>query len=106
MSTNSIFDPSPPEKLQLVEDLWEDLAATPSEVPIQDWQKEELARRKDRIHKFGHMHLDDLLERRDRFANELIVAGHFSTRYHPRQIRYHVEKALPDMLGGRLHLWI
>jgi len=45
-NTVSIFDLSPPEKLQLVEDLWDDLAATPSGVPIYDWQKEELARRK------------------------------------------------------------
>ena len=43
---DSIFSLSPPEKLQLVEDLWDDLAAIPSEVPIHDWQKEELARRK------------------------------------------------------------
>jgi len=42
----SIFDLSPPEKLQLVEDLWDDLAATPSEVPVHEWQKEELVRRK------------------------------------------------------------
>jgi putative addiction module component (TIGR02574 family) len=42
----SWFDLSPMEKLQLVEDLWDDLAATPEEVPIHDWQKEELARRK------------------------------------------------------------
>ena len=42
----SIFDLSPPEKLQLVEDLWDDLASIPSEVPVHDWQKEELARRK------------------------------------------------------------
>ena len=42
----SIFDLSPSEKLQLVEDLWDDLAATPEAVPIHDWQKEELARRK------------------------------------------------------------
>ena len=62
--------------------------------------------RKERIHKFGHMHLDDLIERRDRFANELIVASHFSTRYHPRQIQQHVARAVPDMLEGRLHLWI
>ncbi len=62
--------------------------------------------RKDKIHKFGHMHLDDLLQRREQFRNELIIAGHFSTRYHTRQIRQCVEKALPDMLGGRLHLWI
>jgi putative addiction module component (TIGR02574 family) len=45
-NTDSIFDLSPPEKLQLVEDLWDDLAATPSEVPVHEWQKEELARRK------------------------------------------------------------
>ena len=42
----SIFDLSPTEKLQLVEDLWDDLAATPSDVPVHEWQKEELARRK------------------------------------------------------------
>ena len=42
----SIFDLSPLEKLQLVQDLWDDLAARPSEVPVLDWQKEELARRK------------------------------------------------------------
>ncbi len=46
MNTNSIFDLTPPEKLQLVEDLWDDLAATPAEVPVHDWQKDELARRK------------------------------------------------------------
>ena len=46
ISTDSIFDLSSAEKLQLVEDLWDDLAATPSEVPVHDWQKEELERRK------------------------------------------------------------
>ena len=62
--------------------------------------------RKDKIHKFGHMHLDDLLERQRRFRNELIIASHFSTRYHASQIRQHVERALPGMMDGRLHLWI
>lgn len=42
----SIFDLSPSEKLQLVEDLWDDLAGTPDVVPVHDWQKEELARRR------------------------------------------------------------
>lgn len=42
----SVFDLSPSEKLQLVEDLWDDLATTPEAVPVHDWQKEELARRK------------------------------------------------------------
>ena len=34
------------EKLQLVEDLWDDIASVPERVPVPDWQKEELARRK------------------------------------------------------------
>ena len=42
----SIFDLSPSEKLQLVEDLWDDLTVTPEDVPVHDWHKEELARRK------------------------------------------------------------
>ena len=44
--TPSVFDLSPAEKLQLVEDLWDDLAATPGAVPVHQWQKDELARRK------------------------------------------------------------
>jgi ribonuclease Z len=62
--------------------------------------------KKDKIHKFGHMHLDDLLERRARFKNEVIIASHFSTRYHNRQIVEHVHRKAPDMLEGRLHLWL
>jgi ribonuclease Z len=62
--------------------------------------------RKERIHKFGHMHLDDLVERRSRLKNELVIAAHFSTRYHSRQIQHLVQRAIPDMLDGRLHLWI
>jgi putative addiction module component (TIGR02574 family) len=45
-SATAIFDLSPSEKLQLVEDLWDDLASTPEAVPVYDWQKNELARRK------------------------------------------------------------
>jgi putative addiction module component (TIGR02574 family) len=45
-TTISVFDLSPLEKLQLVEDLWDDLAATPEAVPVHDWHKGELARRK------------------------------------------------------------
>jgi putative addiction module component (TIGR02574 family) len=42
----SIFDLSPAEKLQLVQDLWDDLAGTPETVPIHAWQTQELQRRK------------------------------------------------------------
>lgn len=47
----SIFDLSPAEKLQLVQDLWDDLAATPEDVPIHEWQKQEVARRKANLQK-------------------------------------------------------
>src|SRR4051794_36954474 len=42
----SVFDLSPSEKLQLVEDLWDDLAATSGAVPVHYWQKGEMDRRK------------------------------------------------------------
>jgi ribonuclease Z len=62
--------------------------------------------KKDKIHKHGHMHLDDFVERRERFQNEVIIAGHFSTRYHDRQIENFVRQGLPDMLDNRLHLFL
>jgi putative addiction module component (TIGR02574 family) len=48
-SAESIFELSLSEKLQLVEDLWDDIASTPEDVPVHDWQKEELARRKQNL---------------------------------------------------------
>jgi ribonuclease Z len=62
--------------------------------------------RKDKIHKFGHIHLDDIVERRGKFKNDLIIASHFSTRYTAKRINYLVQRALPEMLDGRLHLWL
>jgi len=58
------------------------------------------------IHKNGHMHLDDFAQRADRFNNEVIIAGHFSTRYSKRQAESIVAKTLPDMLGDRLKVWV
>jgi len=48
-SRTSVFDLSVSEKLQLLEDLWDDIASNPTEVPVYDWQKEELARRKQNL---------------------------------------------------------
>ena len=48
----------------------------------------------------------EFVERRNRFQNELIIAAHFSTRYHDKQVLHFVKKSLPDMLDGRLHLWL
>ena len=62
--------------------------------------------RKDKIHKFGHTHLDDIIERAERFENELIILAHFSTRYQEGQIRREVKKRLPESLRDRVELWI
>ena len=62
--------------------------------------------RKEKIHKHGHMHIDDYCKRVDRFKNELVIAAHLSTRYNETQVRRFVKKALPDMLGGRMKLWL
>ena len=58
------------------------------------------------IHKNGHMHLDDFVARADKFKNEVVIAGHFSTRYSKRQAETIVRKKLPDMLGGKLKVWV
>lgn len=60
--------------------------------------------RRDKIHKYGHMHLDDFLERAERFHNELLILGHFSTRYHPNEVRRMLESKLPAALRQRVRL--
>jgi ribonuclease Z len=62
--------------------------------------------RREKIHKFGHMHLDDLLERADRFQNELIVLTHLSTRYHDGQFRKLIEQRFPENLRDKIMLWV
>ncbi len=41
-----VFELTLSEKLQLVEDLWDSIALVPEQIPVLDWQKEELAKRK------------------------------------------------------------
>jgi ribonuclease Z len=62
--------------------------------------------RREKIHKFGHMHLDDFIERAERFRNELIVCAHYSTRYHPDEVRRYVAAKLPHILKDRVMVWI
>jgi putative addiction module component (TIGR02574 family) len=47
----SVFDLSTSEKLQLVQDLWDDLAATPEAIPVYQWQMDELDRREAEFEK-------------------------------------------------------
>ena len=37
---------SVPERVQLVEDLWDSIARSNAQLPVPQWQKDELARRK------------------------------------------------------------
>lgn len=62
--------------------------------------------KRSKVHKFGHMHLDDLVERADRFENELVICGHSSTRYLPDEIRKTVEAKIPSPLKEKLRLWL
>lgn len=62
--------------------------------------------RREKIHKFGHMHLDDFIERADRFKNELIICAHFSTRYHPHEVRRIIDNKMPAALRERVKLWL
>jgi ribonuclease Z len=62
--------------------------------------------RREKIHKFGHLHLDDFLERADKFQNELIIAAHFSTRYHSQEVLNYVTPRLPAHLRDRVKLWL
>lgn len=61
--------------------------------------------RKEKIHKFGHTHLDDIIERADKFKNELIILGHLSTRYHERQAAKAIRDRMPESLRDRVELW-
>ena len=62
--------------------------------------------RRHLIHKNGHMHLDDFVERADHFENEMIIASHFSTRYGKMQAEKIIQRRIPDMLDGRLKIWL
>ena len=44
--TALLSDLSMPEKIQLVEDLWDDISSHPEMIPVPEWQKSELDQRK------------------------------------------------------------
>ena len=61
--------------------------------------------RTEKIYRRGHIHLDDIIDRRERFRNQLIIASHFSTRCTDREIKKIVQRRIPDMFEDRLVLW-
>ncbi len=60
----------------------------------------------DKARKSGHIHLDQLAERADRFKNEAIVLTHFSRRHSRREIQEEIDAKLPEGLRERVHLLI
>ncbi|MDR1484475.1 MAG: metal-dependent hydrolase [Planctomycetaceae bacterium] len=59
----------------------------------------------DKIHKYGHIHLDDIVKRQKNFKNKAIIASHFSARYADKEIEETVLRRIPSLLDGRLILW-
>jgi ribonuclease Z len=49
-----------------------------------------------------HIHLDELIERADRFENEAVVLMHFSQLYRPREVKDILARRLPPSLRARV----
>ena len=60
---------------------------------------------RETIHRFGHLHLEDFVERADRFENEVIVAGHVTTRDSPEDVSKLANERMPPGLRARLKIW-
>lgn len=61
------------------------------------------AERRERAARYKHLHLEDLAERRERFANRAIVLHHLSRRHRTAELRSEVERLVPE-LADRIHL--
>ncbi|MBO0699549.1 MAG: metal-dependent hydrolase [Zavarzinella sp.] len=59
----------------------------------------------EKIHEFGHLHLDDFVGRADRFQNVLIIAGHTTSRDEPASFQQWAAERLPAGLRERFHVW-
>lgn len=52
-----------------------------------------------------HIHLDEILERADRFENEHLVLMHFSQLYRPSEVFEILERRVPPHLAARLRIF-
>lgn len=53
----------------------------------------------------GHIHVNDVAERQDKFKNQVVIASHFSAAYYERFIEGWIKQRLPGMLDGRFVAW-
>jgi ribonuclease Z len=60
---------------------------------------------RERIHAYGHLHLDDIIDRATRFRNELIIAAHVTSRDEPPDFQRWVNERLPEGLRERVKVW-
>lgn len=56
--------------------------------------------------KTGHIHFQDIVERKERFQNEQIFLTHFSLRYSEEEIRFFLNTSLPEELFERVSPWL
>ncbi len=55
-----------------------------------------------RARHYGHLHVDDVAERADLFANEALVLTHLTLRSTPEELRAAVARRLPASLASRV----
>ena len=60
----------------------------------------------EKIRRFGHLHLVDVLERADAFQNELILVSHLTTRHDRQDILEFLDQDVPAALRQRMVVWI
>ena len=60
------------------------------------------ARTVERARKWGHIHLNEIIENSDLFQNDRIVLSHFSRRYKPSYVKEIMKKKLPHELKNRV----
>eukprot|EP00742_Colponemidia_sp_Colp-10_P004096 GILJ01004371.1.p1 GENE.GILJ01004371.1~~GILJ01004371.1.p1 ORF type:complete len:341 (-),score=34.84 GILJ01004371.1:173-1195(-) len=53
-------------------------------------------------HKYGHVHLDEVIEHADKFKNEFLLFTHFSARYSAAAIVDILDRRLPPSLKSRV----
>jgi ribonuclease Z len=58
---------------------------------------------RERAARYGHVHFDDIAERRERFANRRLVLHHLSRRHSAAALRAAVEQEL-GALAGRVEV--
>jgi ribonuclease Z len=56
----------------------------------------------ERARHYGHLHVDDLAERADLFANEVLVLTHLTLRSTPDELRRTIASRLPASLAPRV----